>query len=486
MTSPALEAEQRRASFQARVSGLKPLGIRAQLSRYAVLASLVVLAVVLYSLPGLLAHWHFRSNYDLAIFDQAVWHVSRLGPPASTVRGYSNLLGDHFSPILAAIAPLYWVAPGPEMLIILQAVLFAASIFPVWAFLRRRLAPRQTLALSLSYVFFWGLQRAAAYDFHEIAFAPLLIALVVLAVDARQFALLWGAAGALALVKEDLIPFLICVGVLLVVRRERRHGVGLLVGSLAAFVVVVGLVVPAFHEHGLYNFTGVYREALARPLMVPLTLVTPPVKAMTVLMWLAPFAFLPLFSPLVLLAVPFALARFLSASPSHWGTAFHYSAPLAPILVMAAGDGLARLASRMTHASYRRWFLRGVPVVAILLSLVLPGRQPAFRLFRSGQFTETPFLASGRRALALVPPDASVVAQAAIAPHLTHRQLIFNADTDTPDAEFVIAASGLSPWPLRDEAALQRFVEDRQRSGYQTVFQENGWIVLRREVRSGR
>src|SRR5262245_41393785 len=106
--------------------------------------------VAAYSLYGLFRHWHFGSSaYDLGIFDQAIWHLSRFEAPSSTVRGFSNLLGDHFSPILVVLAPLYWIAPAPEALIVAQAVLLAASIVPVWIFVRRRLPPGPAYALAI-------------------------------------------------------------------------------------------------------------------------------------------------------------------------------------------------------------------------------------------------------------------------------------------------------------------------------------------------
>ena len=41
-----------------------------------------------YALYGLFRHWHFGSSaYDLGIFDQAVWHLSRFEAPASTISG---------------------------------------------------------------------------------------------------------------------------------------------------------------------------------------------------------------------------------------------------------------------------------------------------------------------------------------------------------------------------------------------------------------
>src|SRR5262245_40139394 len=95
-----------------------------------------------YSAFGLIRHWRFESSYDLAIFDQAVWHLSRFQAPASSIRGYSNLLGDHFSPILALFAPLYWIAAVPETLIVAQAILLALSIVPLHAFARPCAASR--------------------------------------------------------------------------------------------------------------------------------------------------------------------------------------------------------------------------------------------------------------------------------------------------------------------------------------------------------
>ncbi len=95
-----------------------------------------------YALYGLFRHWHFGSSaFDLGIFDQAVWHLSRLELPASTIKGVSNLFGDHFHPVIALFAPLYWIASGPETLIAAQAALLAASIIPVFLYLRDRLPP---------------------------------------------------------------------------------------------------------------------------------------------------------------------------------------------------------------------------------------------------------------------------------------------------------------------------------------------------------
>ena len=53
--------------------------------------------------------------------------------------------------------------------------------------------------------------------------------------------------------------------------------------------------------------------------------------------------FLPLVSPLLLVAVPTVAERFLAGNPSFWTEKFQYSLPIAPILAFAAIDSLSRL-----------------------------------------------------------------------------------------------------------------------------------------------
>jgi uncharacterized membrane protein len=438
---------------------------------------------LVYGLYGLFRHWQFGSSaYDLGIFDQAIWHLSRLETPASSIRGFANILGDHFHPAIALFAPLYWVVAGPETLIVAQAVLFGASAVPLYIFLRRRLDRGPATAFTVAYGFFWGLQRAAAFDVHEIAFAPLLIATAIAAMDERRWGLFWFAACALIFVKEDLIPLLTFFGLYLVVHGDRGQGAGLVTLSLLAFVIVLLMVIPAMNESGQYGYGGNYGAILRRPWILPAALFTPSTKLETLLLWLLPFALLPLASPLSLLLVPFMLSRFLSDSPTHWGTTFHYTAPLAPILAMSAGDGLARIAARVQNAATRQRAVIGFSVASVILSLFLPGNQPFWKLFRPSYYQSTPARDAGYRALRLVPADASVVAQGVAVPHLSHREHIFILDGTDRDADFVIAVMHLSPWPSANADELRTHLDRYVARGYATTFDEHGWIVLKRTL----
>lgn len=433
-----------------------------------------------YSICAVFKHLHFDSSYDLAIYDQAIWHLSRFEAPSSSVRGMSNLFGDHFHPVIALLAPLVWLVPRAEALIVAQSVLLAASIVPVFLYARDRLSYGPAIAMSIAYGFFWGMQQTATFDFHEAAFAPLAVALLILAMERKRWGWFWAAAVGVAAVKEDLAPFLAFVGGYLVLRGERVRGAILLAGGLVAFAVIVGVVIPMASDAGAYGYQTAFGEALRNPWRMPLQMVTPPIKMLTALLWVAPFALLPLASPLSLLLLPFAFERFLSGSQNHWGTIFHYSAPLAPVVAMAAADGLARIAARVKDAARRRHTVTILAGVCVLFASILPGNQPHWRLFSTKLYRFGPVERSARAALDLIPVEASVVAQTCIAPHLAHRRLLYPLDRNAPDADYVVAVDQRSAWPLANDAEVHALLAERIGHGYVVLFDRDGWTVLQR------
>jgi uncharacterized membrane protein len=450
-----------------------------------VVGLLVALFAVVYSLEGVVRHWQFGSSFDLAIYDQAVWHFSRFETPSSSVRGYANIFGDHFHPVLMLFAPLYWVWPSASALLVAQGCLFALSIVPVFAFARSRVAAGPASMIAAAYGFFWGLQQAAAFDVHEFAFAPLFVALAILAMDRRRWPLFWCTMAALALTKEDLLPLVAWFGAFLWWQGERRRGAALAIAGLASFLLVVGLVIP--HMAGLdgFGYTSAYGDVIRRPWTIPAVLATPPKKLFTASMWVAPFALLPLASPITLLLVPLAFVRFLSSSPLHWGTAFHYSAPIAPIVAMAAADGLARLLRKVSDPNVRGRLAAAAGVACVVLAASLPGHQRHWRVFSPKFYAAVPQRAGANAALRLISPDGSVVAQAAVLPHLSQRQQAFVLQPGAPDADFVVATRGLSAWPLADDAAIARLLEERRARGYQVIHDRDGWTVLARPRAAG-
>lgn len=299
------------------------------------------------------------------------------------------------------VAPLYWLHASPSTLLVLQGVLIASSIVPVWIFIERRLPKREAALLTVAYGLFWGLQRGAQFDVHELMFTPVLIAWMMVEIDKGRLRYVWPAI-LLCVVKEDQIPVAATAAAFAAWRfsgRARVWSMGVAVAALAWFVVVVKLVIPALSDKDVYAIGSAFDRVTDNPVSFIATLINP-TKLNTVAMWLLPFLLLPLLSPYVLLLVPLVLERFLSSSPNHWGTSFHYSLPLAPILAMSAGDGLARLKVRIVGLRIVRVESVGLWIVGlcVLLSAFLSGRQPIWKLFSPRFYSEPAFAGAAREA----------------------------------------------------------------------------------------
>lgn len=94
-----------------------------------------------YATLSLRIHQRMLSHsFDLGIFEQIVRSYAHGHLPVSEIKGPDfPILGDHFSPILALVAPVYRLWPSPMALLVVQAALIAASVLPLTLWARRAL-----------------------------------------------------------------------------------------------------------------------------------------------------------------------------------------------------------------------------------------------------------------------------------------------------------------------------------------------------------
>jgi uncharacterized membrane protein len=416
--------------------------------------------------------------YDLGIFTQVVRSYAELRAPVSELKGPGfNVLGDHFHPLLVLLAPAYRVFPSPVTLLVAQALLLAGSVVPVTRLAVERLGPVSGGYVGVGYGLSWGLQQAVKFDFHEVALAvPLLaLSLVALAEQRWRAAVLWAVP--LLGVKEDLPATVAAIGAYLVLRRQWRLGLATVAGAVVAGLLIVCWVIPALNPAHRYG----YAQAVAPDGQPPLRrLLTPGEKPATVLALLAPTLFLALRSPLVLLAVPTLLWRFWSTNPYYWGTGFHYSAVLMPIVFVALVDGLVRLRSaRAPAAAWAGMVLtRLAPPAVAAVAVVATSLLPLRALVLTHELGSPAAARAHGAVLRLVPDGATVAASNALAPQLVSRCTVY-LFPNQPDArvrpEWIAAASGddsLVP-PERTaatSAALAGY-------GYREVARRDGVVV---------
>ncbi|MFF0148147.1 putative membrane protein [Amycolatopsis sulphurea] len=424
-------------------------------------------AFVIYAVWSLSLHAAFQSGgQDLGLFEQAIRSYADGHWPTSDLKGPGiPLLGDHFSPILAVLAPFYLLWPSPAMLLVAQAALLALSVVPVTRHAIRVLGTVRGVAIGCGYVLSTGLLETMIHDFHEVCFAVPMLAFAGERLLRREWR--WAVAYAvpLVLVKEDLSVTLAVLGLYLVVQGQRRLGWATVAFGVLTTAVIIKVVLPLING-------GVYAYGSKWGGFAPFAGF--PIKVATLAVLLAPMAFAALRSPLAMLLVPTLAWRLLSGFHFYWSPALYYDAVLIPIAFLAAVDGIRR--ARGT------WLRRAAPICAVVAALcsttvvLLHANQPRWTDEQQ---------AAAREVLARVPDGATIAAAGRLAPHLTSRCRVLLYPTypsGAEQSEWVVVTRPEGSWPLSVPEQERRLAE-LTRTSYDVVVRNDTAVLLHR--RSG-
>lgn len=456
-------------------------------------ASAYLLAVVFSAIYGAYA-WsrhsqYLTAGYDLGIFDQAVRHYAHFHAPIVSLKGDGfNLLGDHFHPIVALLAPLYCIWTDARMLLLAQAALVALSILPVFRFTERHLGRGAAYPVAIGYALSWPLQLMIDFDFHEIAFAVPLIAVVVDALDRRAYRTVFVACVVLLFVREDMGLFVLLVAVLIAFRRRLKLAFALGAIGVVAYALTTAVAIPAFSPTNTFaywsydalgrNLPSALWNSIRNPWHVVKTFFTPFEKTRTLLWILAIPVFTCLGSAYVLLVLPFLAERFLSSRTHLWNTQFHYSAVVAPIVVMA---GVAVIAKMRPRTWLRKAVVASILVIPVLGMVFDVRLFPFGRMVNGSAWRHTAHMTAIAEGTKLVPSHVCVEADDRLLPHLVARDYL------SP----VGASGGKANWLFLDlkqhETGFQgpapsTALAHALTQGFHVVFEQNQIVLLRRDA----
>lgn len=413
---------------------------------------------------GLSRHWGYLTSInDLGVFDQAIWGIVNGAPFLNTSNAFGlpiNWLGFHFNPILLAFAPFYLIYPAAEWLVIFQAAAVSITAWPLYLLARKVLQSERA-------AFFWAtaflvnpfVLNAVAWDFHPVSLATPLMALGVLAVENRRGSLFLVICSALLLIQEHLGISVMGFGILWWLR-NRTPGPALAAAGIgtAHFIFVLGVAMPALSPTGNHvmlseglghlsrygwlgtSAWGAIQNAVDQPLAIIKTIFVDMGGINYLALALLPFLGTPI-AGLTMLTPGLAdlLANLLSATPMQRSIFSYHTISLVPLLVTAGIYGSARL----TRIEPRLFLPARNAAYVFVTSLVLgyflaPLPLPFAANFWKPQVWTLEKEGTVSHIQKMLPPKATISAQANVAAHFSQRYRIYPFPGKVGEVDFIV------------------------------------------------
>ncbi len=438
-------------------------------------------------------------RFDVGNLTQAVWSTAhgRFLEITDLQGRQISRLGAHFDPLVALLAPLWWLWPNPSLLLVAQAVAVAFGAVPVFLLAQKHLGTDWAgLGFALVYLLYPPTQWLVVDDFHPVAIAtPLLLGAIWFLDENRllPFAL---CAAAACLTKEQVGLVVAMLGVWhAVAHGRRRAGVVIAVAGTLVAIVATAVIVPHYAPGGGSPFEGRYSAVGGSPAGILETVVAHPLRILRatteqrdlsyLLDLLVPLGGLPLLAPLMAAtALPELALNLLADTRTQTSIHFHYTAGAIPGLMAGAVLGAARVQRRLPRSAPALG--RGLVGLVLVAGIVL-GPLPIWRYVPLGSklatrdHVVTSHSRAAERVLRAVPPAVAVSATNTLGAHLSERRRIFSFPV-LREARWI--AVDLTHPSYLDDARGRKFGVAyralRQDARWRVVRSEDGVVVLRR------
>lgn len=437
-----------------------------------IIAALYLLVAGIYIYLGFWRYTIFRAGVDDFIFTQVV--NSAFSSFSSTLEGSINHFLVHFSPILYFAFPFVKVLDGARGLALLQCLLAAATIFPVWGMASSRLPKPLALVATFIAAAYPPLSAEAVGDFHELAFVPPLAATLVWGIDRRSRLVAIAAAALLAMVKEDQFVSLAFIGlaVALMERRDlklRSCGFWIAAIGVVASIVYFGALRPLIDPHAHYFSLHFYEwwrtPATPAGFAGPLS----PLRPQYLFALLLPLAFLPLTSRYMIFAIPGLAEVLFSHEAITLAMEAHYTAVWIGYVLCAYTDGAGRIYGRSAFAATSA--LGFALVASIWTSRYASPINPGFALYRQATTADR----LREQVLQSLPRTASIATGGFVIAHLGMYPRANIAMSDPQDYLVFDAFNDPEFWANNDARKVEQLVK----SGiYRKIYDGSGIVIL--------
>lgn len=451
---------------------LHALSVLKRQKHIVLLSVSILLYTIIFSYIAISKHYAFMSTaWDLGIYEQVIWSTTNTGrlfwyTPEVLINPSCNFFGVHFSPFLFLILPIYKVFQATETLLVLQTFFLAFGAVPLYKLaLFENGSRKQAFAFVLIYLFYPPLSGIALFDFHVQAFLPFLFFSAFYYLKKEK----WGRYLLfifLSLMVIEFVPLIVSFfGLygLWVSRKKVFHSIRMF-NLKALFLdkriffplitVILGVIWfmiakrviltvnptapphPNWKDFGdpIHNLPDFAYNVLTNPIKTLEAVVTPiDRKAIYIFGLFAPLCFLSFLDlPSLAIGFPWFFVAFLSTFPPYQTPiGYQYAAFIVSFIFISAIYGAKRLFAvkqRLLSCKKFGFFFSKVNKVLShrnLLTVCLVFLMAFAYIKVLNLRISTPYVTEHHQLLEfftkLIPPDASVLTQNDIFPHLSRR-----------------------------------------------------------------
>jgi uncharacterized membrane protein len=387
--------------------------------------------------------------FDLGIYDNLMYnalHGRLFKSPVLFGAAGGNYLAGHAEFAMLLFVPLYAIRPGPETMLIIQAVVLGFAAVPLYLFASTRLSRPVAATIAVAYLLFAPLHGPNFYDFHWIPLAVFFHFWLYYAIANRKHWLTAAMVVVLFAIREDVAVGLALLGLFLLFSGLRpRLGLILAVCSVTWFAIVRFVIMPLAGGWYFQNlYAGLFADGVSSFGSVIKTILTNPLFAFGTLGSEAKLTYVGhMFVPLALLPcrrvrlLPLAAAGIFftiltTGTQPMIQISFQYTTHWIPYLFLATVLALAMM-SRQPNGVWARRAALGTMAIAMLAHSFNFGAILQQQSFVGGfsliQFNMSPEdrkrYAGLKELLAMIPPTASVAATEQETAQVSTRKIIY-------------------------------------------------------------
>lgn len=334
----------------------------------------------------------YASYFDLGIMHQTVYNTFislKTGDYSrflemTNPHGFDQVkrMAVHNDPLLALIAPLYFIYPGPETLLVLQSVLLGLGALVIYAiglhiFINNSNRKLISLFFAFTYLFYPPLQLTNNFDFHAVALAtPFLLCMFYFFLKQQyKVSIIFVVLSLLAKEQVGLtISFFGLYAMAQIYFKKQKEKRNLIFFGLTTFLIGIlwffvsmKLIIPHFRS-GLHFALGYFGDFGDSTTSVFVGFIKKPNLVFQYIFrkdtvdylfsLLGPLGLLSLLAPIqLLIATPELAINTLSKSGAMRNIYFHYTAVITPFIFISGLYGFQRLISFIKNEKKYVWLI---------------------------------------------------------------------------------------------------------------------------------